>query len=289
MAKARGLGRGLDALLRPQETEDELTFLSPKDLQSGKYQPRTQMDEVALQALADSIQAQGIMQPILVRPLRAAAFGKPRYEIIAGERRWRAALLIDLEEIPVLIRNIEDEAALAMALIENIQRENLNPLEEAMGLQRLTTEFQMTHEEVGRAIGRSRANVGNLMRLLNLCDAVKEMLMNNELDMGHARALLTLDSAMQIAVAQKIVQKNLSVREVEREVANIQKAKQLQGKTKTANVASNNPDLIRLEEELADHLNARVMIRASAKGTGRLTIHFSNNAQLKNLIDKLRE
>ena len=289
MAKTRGLGRGLDALLRPQETEDELTFLSPKDLQSGKYQPRTQMDEVALQALADSIQAQGIMQPILVRPLRAAAFGKPRYEIIAGERRWRAALLIDLEEIPVLIRNIEDEAALAMALIENIQRENLNPLEEAMGLQRLTTEFQMTHEEIGRAIGRSRSNVGNLMRLLNLCDAVKEMLMNNELDMGHARALLTLDSAMQIAVAQKIVQKNLSVREVEREVANIQKAKQLQGKTKTANSASNNPDLIRLEEELADHLNARVMIRASAKGTGRLTIHFSNNAQLENLIDKLRE
>lgn len=287
MARTRGLGRGLDALLRPQETEDELTFLSPKDLQAGKYQPRTQMDAEALENLAKSIESQGMMQPILVRPLKVAAFGKPRYEIIAGERRWRAALLIELEEIPVLIRNIEDEAALAMALIENIQRENLNPLEEALGLQRLTTEFQMTHEEIGRAIGRSRSNVGNLMRLLNLCDTVKEMLLNNELDMGHARALLTLDAASQIALAQKIVQKNLAVREVEREVANIQKAKQSHTKNKKNTRADS--DLIRLEEELADHLNARVMIRASAKGNGRLTIHFANNEQLENLIDKLRE
>ena len=282
MAKERGLGRGLDALLRPREKEDELTFLSPKELRAGLYQPRVQMDEIALLSLAESIKKQGVMQPILVRPVENAALDSPRYEIIAGERRWRAAQLANCEEIPVLIRSIDNEMALAMALIENIQRENLNPLEEAMGLKRLAEEFQLSQQEIANAIGRSRANVGNIMRLLNLCEGVQKMLLEGKLDMGHARALLTLPPATQIALAQKIVQKGLSVREVESEVSRLEKGNEKKQKP------APNLDLIRLEEELAEHLSAKVMIRSSQKGIGRLTIHFADHAQLEDLLNKLR-
>ncbi len=281
MAKERGLGRGLNALLRPREKEDELNFLSPKELCAGQYQPRVQMDEIALLSLAESIKKQGVMQPILVRPIENAPFDSPRYEIIAGERRWRAAQLANLEEIPVLIRTIDNETALAMALIENIQREDLNPLEEARGLKRLAEEFQLSHQEIATAIGRSRANVGNVMRLLNLCESVQQLLLEGKLDMGHARAILTLPPATQIALAQKIVQKGLSVREVESEVARLEKG----GEKKRP---APNLDLIRLEEELAEHLSAKVMIRSSQKGTGRLTIHFTDHAQLEHLLKKLR-
>ncbi len=282
MSNKRGLGRGLNALLRPQENEEELTFLSIGDLCPGKYQPRQQMDEIALMSLAESIKKQGIMQPILVRPIQSAALDAPRYEIIAGERRWRAAQVAQCEEVPVLIRVIDDKVALAMALVENIQRENLNPLEEAQGLKRLAEEFHLTQQEIAQAVGRSRANVGNMMRLLNLCDAVQKLLLEDKLDMGHARALLTLPPALQIALAQKIVQKKLSVREVEREVARL-----LNQKSESFN--KQNPDLIRIEEELAQHLSTRVMIRATQKGKGRLTIHFADNEQLENLLNKLRE
>src|ERR1035437_2754981 len=212
-SKQKGLGRGLGALLDANtgpESTRQATLLVPA-LQPGKYQPRTRMDQDSLNELAASIKAQGIMQPVLVRPL-----SEGKYEIIAGERRWRAAQLAGLSEVPVLVRSVPDNAALAMALIENIQRENLNPLEEAAGIQRLIDEFKMTHHVAAEAVGRSRSAASNLLRLLKLPKAVQNMLMENKLDMGHARALLSLESAQQILLANKIVMEQLSVREAEK-------------------------------------------------------------------------
>jgi ParB family chromosome partitioning protein len=241
MAKLKGLGRGLDALLGEGETQDgeRLLTLPVESLVPGKYQPRTRMDESALIELADSIKSQGLMQPILARAIPGG-----RYEIIAGERRWRASQLAGLKQVPVLVREVSDDVALKMALIENIQRENLNPLEEAQGIQRLINEFAMTHQSAAESVGRSRAAVSNLLRLLNLAKPVQAQLMNAELDMGHARALLPLSHAKQVDSAHEIAHKGMSVREAERLVARLLKpaAKQEERRDR---------DVVRLEEELS--------------------------------------
>ncbi len=281
---ARGLGRGLDALLGGDEAQDAgevLRTLPVTQLQPGKYQPRTQMDQESLAELANSIKAQGIMQPILVR--RVSAVGTPdKFEIIAGERRWRAAQLAGLVEVPVLVREIADEAALAMSLIENIQRENLNPLEEAIGIQRLIDEFGMTHQVAAEAVGRSRSAVSNLLRLQTLHANVQEMLMQNRLDMGHARALIGLSGAKQIAAAEHIVQKGLSVREAEH------LAKRLA--TETVKPAKkSDADVTRLQEELAELLGAAVSIQPGKKGNGVLKIHYANLDQLDEILDGLKK
>ena len=258
--KMKGLGRGLDALLAGNETagKEQQRTLPVGSLQPGKYQPRTRMDEESLEELAASIRAQGLMQPILVRPVGNAA-GDERYEIVAGERRWRAAQMAGMAEVATLIREIPDESALAMALIENIQRENLNPLEEAQGLQRLIDEFSMTHQQAADAVGRSRPAASNLLRLLQLIPPVQELLMSGEIDMGHARALLPLSGVLQIQIAQRVVQKGLSVRETERLAQNSLKL------PKTAEVKAPDRDVLRLQEELSDILGARVEIRANKK------------------------
>lgn len=283
MIKMKGLGRGLDALLsgsdKPQG--DEQRNLPVERLRPGKYQPRTHMDQDSLAELAASVKAQGIMQPILVRAVDSTP-GAERYEIVAGERRWRAAQLAGLTEVPVLVRSIPDEQALAMALIENIQRENLNPLEEAQGLQRLIDEFGLTHQQAADAVGRSRPAASNLLRLLQLTAPVQEMLMGGQLDMGHARALLPVSSGQQVGLAQRIVQKNLSVRETERLV------QQLLNPPKTAAETPVNRDLLRLQEELSDSLGASVAIRSSKKGSGKVTIDFASLDQLDGLISRLR-
>ncbi len=281
---ARGLGRGLDALLGGDEAQDAgevLRTLPVTQLQPGKYQPRTQMDQESLAELANSIKAQGIMQPILVR--RVSAVGTPdKFEIIAGERRWRAAQLAGLAEVPVLVREIADEAALAMSLIENIQRENLNPLEEAIGIQRLIDEFGMTHQVAAEAVGRSRSAVSNLLRLQTLHANVQEMLMQNRLDMGHARALIGLSGAKQIAAAEHIVQKGLSVREAEH------LAKRLATETVKPEKKSD-ADVTRLQEELAEFLGAAVSIQPGKKGNGVLKIHYANLDQLDEILDGLKK
>lgn len=283
MNKMKGLGRGLDALLagsdKPQG--DEQRILPVDRLQPGKYQPRSQMDETSLHELAASIKAQGIMQPILVRPV-ASMPGAERYEIVAGERRWRAAQIAGLRDVQVFVRNIPDEQALAMALIENIQRENLNPLEEALGLQRLVDEFGLTHQQAADAVGRSRPAASNLLRLLQLGSSVQDLLMRGEIDMGHARALLPIPAAQQIALAQRIVQKKLSVRETERLVQQI-----LNPRQKPAS-QSVDRDLLRLQEELSDAVGATVAIRSNKKGAGKLTIEFGNLEQLEGILSKLR-
>ncbi len=238
------------------------------------------MNPEALQELADSIRAQGMMQPILVR-----ASGEDRYEIIAGERRYRAAQLAGLGEVPVLVRNVPDEAALAMALIENIQREDLNPLEEAQGVQRLIREFGFTHDQAAEAIGRSRSATSNLLRLLNLAAPVQEMLMGGQLDMGHARALLAVDSATQVQLGHQIVVKGLSVREAEALVARTQRGSVDRASAKSVRRSR---DVERLEEELADALGAVVRLSANAKGKGRLTIEFSSLDQLDGLVARLK-
>ncbi|MBL8483020.1 MAG: ParB/RepB/Spo0J family partition protein, partial [Rhodocyclaceae bacterium] len=252
--KLKGLGRGLDVLLADRRGEEQTQpgTLMLAQMQPGRYQPRTRMDPGSLEELAESIKAQGIVQPILVRPLGAQGFaGDERYEIIAGERRWRAAQLAGLDSVPVLVRDIPDEAALAMSLIENIQREDLNPLEEANGIQRLIDEFGMTHEQAAQAIGRSRPAASNLLRLLQLARPVQEMLMAGDIDMGHARALLPLSKADQAGLAQRVVAKGLSVRETERMVARAAvAAKQVARKT--------DRDLERLQDEIADLLAATV-------------------------------
>ena len=282
MIKMKGLGRGLDALLagcdKPQG--DEQRNLPVERLRPGKYQPRTQMDEASLAELAASIKAQGIMQPILVRAVDATP-GAERYEIVAGERRWRAAQLAGLSEVPVLIRSIPDEQALAMALIENIQRENLNPLEEAQGLQRLIEEFGLTHQQAADAVGRSRPAASNLLRLLQLSPAVQELLMTGKLDMGHARALLPLGGAQQVAAAQQIAQKGLSVREAER------LAQHLLNPPKKAAPAPVDRDLLRLQEELSDNIGAAVAIRSNKKGAGKITIEFNDLDQLEGILGRL--
>ena len=279
--KMKGLGRGLDALLAGNESasREQQRSLSVGSLQPGKYQPRTQMDPASLEELAASIKAQGLMQPILVRPLSGTG---DRYEIIAGERRWRAAQLAGLTEVPTLIREIPDESALAMALIENIQRENLNPLEEAQGLQRLVDEFSMTHQEAADAVGRSRPAASNLLRLLQLVPPVQEMLMRSEIDMGHARALLPLSAVQQIQVAQRVAQKGLSVRDTERAVQQALK------QPKEAVASRPDRDVLRLQEELSDLLGANVEIRANQKGAGKIQISFGDLDQLEGILHRLR-
>ena len=281
--KMKGLGRGLDALLAGNEKpgKEQQRSLPVGRLQPGKYQPRTQMDPASLEELAASIRAQGLMQPILVRPV-GDAFGGERYEIVAGERRWRAAQMAGLSEVPTLVREIPDESALAMALIENIQRENLNPLEEAQGLQRLIDEFSMTHQQAADAVGRSRPAASNLLRLLQLSPPVQEMLMRGELDMGHARALLPLSSALQTMLAQRIVQKGLSVREAERLVQLALKPPH------PAEEAKPDRDVLRLQEELSDFLGAKVEIRTNKKGAGKIQIDFGDLDQLEGILQRLR-
>jgi ParB family chromosome partitioning protein len=283
MIKMKGLGRGLDALLSGSDAkaEDELRNLPVERLKPGKYQPRTHMDQDSLAELAASIKAQGVMQPILIRAVDSTP-GAERYEIVAGERRWRASQLAGLAEVPVLVRSIPDEQALAMALIENIQRENLNPLEEAQGLQRLIDEFGLTHQQAADAVGRSRPAASNLLRLLQLTTAVQDLLMSGQLDMGHARALLPLTGAQQVAVAQRIVQKGLSVREAE------QLVQQIVNPPKKATDKPVDRDLLRLEEDLADGLGANVQIRTNRKGAGKVTIEFNSLEQLDGLISRFK-
>ena len=283
MIKMKGLGRGLDALLSGSDKPhgDEQRNLPVERLRPGKYQPRTHMDVESLAELAASIKAQGVMQPILVRAVDSTP-GAERYEIVAGERRWRASQLAGLSEVPVLIRNIPDEQALAMALIENIQRENLNPLEEAQGLQRLIDEFGLTHQQAADAVGRSRPAASNLLRLLQLTAPVQDLLMTGQLDMGHARALLPVASGQQVGLAQRIIQKGLSVRETERLV------QQLLNPPKQMPEKIIDRDLLRLQDELSDGLGTNVAIRANKKGVGKVTIEFSGLDQLDGLIFRLR-
>lgn len=287
--KTKGLGRGLDALLggSSDTAETEATQASAPSslaidkLQPGKYQPRTRMDEGALAELADSIRAQGLLQAILVRPV-ADAVG--RYEIIAGERRFRAAQLAGLTEVPVLVKSVDDHAAAAMALIENIQREDLNPLEEAQGIQRLISDFGFTHEQAAGAVGRSRSAVSNLLRLLNLAQPVQTMLMAGDIDMGHARALLSVDAATQINLANMIIARRLSVREAEKLVAQALAEDQQQKP-----VPREKPrDIVRLEEELSDALATQVAIKVSARNKGQLVIDFANLDALDGVIARLR-
>lgn len=281
MAKLKGLGRGLDALLgSAAPSEDKLQTLPAHHLQPGKYQPRTHMDEHALADLAESIRTQGVIQPILVREI-----GVDRYEIIAGERRWRAAQKAGLSEVPTVIRKVGDEVVLVMALIENIQRENLNPLEEAVGLQRLIDEFGMTHEACAHAVGKSRSAVTNLLRLLNLADPVREQLMQGALDMGHARALLSLPVLKQIEVAKLVAEKGLSVRETEKLVQAL-----LAGQPAPTAIVQKkvDPDLARLQEDLSDKLGAKVQIASGRKGRGKVTIEYASLDQLDSLLALLR-
>lgn len=278
MVKHKGLGRGLDALLAGDggETGEMLQQLAVGLLQPGKYQPRTHMDPESLQQLADSIRAQGVMQPVLVRPIAGG-----RYEIIAGERRWRASQLAGLGEIPALVREIPDEAALAMALIENIQREDLNPLEEALGIQRLVNEFSLTHQAAAEAVSRSRSAVTNLLRLLNLAPRVQEMLMHNQIDMGHARALLGLTQVKQIDAAHEIIKKGLSVREAEKLAQRMLKPEQ------GIREKEADRDILRLQETLSEKLGARVTVSYRGSGKGRLTIDYDSLDQLDSIIGRL--
>jgi len=280
--KLKGLGRGLDALLAANnapesQRQDKLPVGA---LQPGKYQPRTRMDPGSLEELAASIKAQGMIQPISVRPVAGG-----RYEIIAGERRWRASQIAGLAEVPVLIREIPDDAALAMSLIENIQREDLNPLEEAAGLQRLIDEFGMTHQQAADAVGRSRPGASNLLRLLQLAKPAQDMLMAGDIEMGHARALLPLPKAEQGRFAAMIVDKGYSVREAEKLAA-----RELNPPAKKGGRVngSGDRDLLRLEEELSDALAATVKINANRKGAGSVTIRFGSLDQLEGLLDRLR-
>ena len=295
--RPKGLGMGLEALLGPKVSDSPAA--APRDegapsslklaqLQPGKYQPRTRMDEGSLYELAESIKSQGVMQPVLVRPVGAAGDG--RYEIIAGERRVRAARLAGLAEIPVLVKPVPDEAAAVMALIENIQREDLNPLEEAQGIKRLLDEFNLTHEQAAQAVGRSRSATSNLLRLLNLAGPVQQMLAAGELEMGHARALLALDAADQIQLGNELAQKKLSVRDAERLVA-----KRLAGNGRQTPLLrvkhEKSRDIVRLEEALADRLTASVEIRVQRKTKrgeqGEIAIGFSSLDELNGLLDKL--
>jgi ParB family chromosome partitioning protein len=279
--KMKGLGRGLDALLAGNsdsaDNKSRQEMLPVGQLQPGKYQPRTRMDPGSLEELAASIKAQGLIQPISVRPV-----GGGRYEIIAGERRWRASQIAGLTEVPVLIREIPDENALAMSLIENIQREDLNPLEEATGIQRLLDEFGMTHQQAADALGRSRSATSNLLRLLQLAKPVQDMLMAGDLEMGHARALLALPKSEQGSIAALVVDKGYSVRDTERTVS--QTLNPPAGK----HAKKADRDLERLEEELSDSLGATVKISANRKGAGALTIRFGSLDQLDGILQRLK-
>jgi len=281
MAKLKGLGRGLDALLSGDEerADDALTELPVGLLKPGRFQPRTRMDPQSIAELADSIKAQGLIQPILVRPIENG-----KYEIIAGERRWRASQLAGLTRIPVVIRAVPDKSALAMALIENIQREDLNPLEEATGIQRLVDEFDMTHDAAAQAVGRSRSAVTNLLRLLNLSKAVQDLLMQGKIEMGHARALLAVSGSRQAELAHQIISRSLSVREAEHLVGQAEVTSR-----KVSRVQQRKDrDLLALEEELSEILGTAVTVQTIRGGRGKLTIHYASLDQLDNVLQKLR-
>ena len=288
MVKKRGLGKSLDALLAYSDTDaqpaqaenpnqEKLCHLSVDKIQRGKYQPRREMDQTALAELADSIRSQGVIQPLIVRPVG------DNYEIVAGERRWRAAQMAGLTEVPAIIRHIPDEAAVAIALIENIQRENLNPIEEAMAISRLIEEFGMTHQVAAEAVGKSRTTVTNLLRLLALPAEVKNRLERGELEMGHARTLITLPELLQTQAANIIVARKLSVRETENLVRQL-----LSNEPKRAQRALD-PDILDLQENLARQLRMRVAIQCSAKGKGKLVIHYRNLKELDALLEQFRE
>ena len=303
MVKKRGLGRGLDALLGGAhavktnldaaaggEEASALTASAPNGvlkelpvdlLQPGKYQPRTDMHAESLQELANSIRAQGVLQPIVVRELGNSG----QYEIIAGERRWRAAQLAELHEIPAVIRDVPDEAAIAMALIENIQRENLNPVEEATALQRLIDEFEMTHQQAADAVGRSRAAVSNLLRLLTLNDEVRKLLEHGDLEMGHARAILGLEGEEQARAAREIVSKGLSVREAEQLVRHMR-----DGRTdsKPTVEPTLDPNIARLQQDLSDKLGAKVVFQHATNGKGKLVVHYNSLDELDGILEKFQ-
>jgi ParB family transcriptional regulator, chromosome partitioning protein len=296
--RPKGLGMGLEALLGPTASNTtpsaapsgEPSVLKLSALQPGKYQPRTRMDEGSLYELAESIKSQGVMQPVLVRPIGGT--GSNRYEIIAGERRFRAAKLAGLDEVPVLVKPVTDEAAAVMSLIENIQREDLNPLEEAQGLKRLVDEFHLTHEQAAQAVGRSRSAASNLLRLLNLTAPVQQMLMAGDIEMGHARALLALDAAQQILCANEVTAKKLSVRETEKRVAGWLGGNNNSRQSPLLRVKHDKPrDIVRLEEALADKLTASVDIRVLRKTKrgeqGEIAIAFDSLDELGGLLDKL--
>lgn len=281
MAKKRGLGRPLDALLvgsmvelNETEASEKLCYVAIDLIQRGKYQPRREIDPEALEDLASSIRAQGVIQPIVLRHLLGG-----RYEIVAGERRWRAASMVGLTEIPAIVKDIPDEAASAIALIENIQRENLNPIEEAYALQRLIDEFAMKHQQVAEAIGKSRATVTNLLRLLSLPNEVKAMLEHGELEMGHARALLSLSEAQQIDAATTILDKKFSVREAEELVRKLQ-SPNLPNLQKAMD-----PDIRRLQEDLANRLGMSIAIQCNAKGKGKVIIHYTTISELDTILE----
>ncbi|CAB3778831.1 ParB/RepB/Spo0J family partition protein [Pararobbsia alpina] len=287
--KKKGLGRGLEALLGGSADITEAvrqdgvpTTLPLSRLQAGKYQPRTRMDEGALQELAASIRAQGLMQPILVRGV-----SDEKFEIIAGERRFRAARIAGLSEVPVLVKDVSDQAAAAMALIENIQREDLNPLEEAQGIQRLLDDFSFTHEQAAEAVGRSRSAVSNLLRLLNLAAPVQTMLLAGDLDMGHARALLAVDAASQITLANQVVNKRMSVRDAEKLVAVALKPGPNSAR-RNKSPAANDRDVARLEEELSDLLASAVKIKMGRRGGGQVMIDFGDLDSLEGILGRLR-
>lgn len=291
MAKKRGLGRGLDALLgatAAAATEENTESSTPATaesqiavdlIQRGRYQPRRQFDEDKLRELADSISAQGVIQPIVVRPI-----GDGKYEIIAGERRWRASQLAGLDQVPAIVREVDDQAAMAMALIENIQRDDLNPLEEATALHRLLDEFGLTHQQVAQAVGKSRTTVTNLIRLLDLSPTVKAFVEQGDLEMGHARALLPLTDGLQIEAAQKVVDKGLSVRETEALVRKLNSPQPSSEKEE----AQEDPDIRRLLDDLTDKLGARVNLQQGKAGKGKLVISYNNLDELEGILAHIK-
>ncbi len=283
MIRPKGLGRGLDALLSGADdagAREALQTLAIDRLRPGKYQPRTRMDEASLDELAQSIREHGVMQPVLVRPVEGG-----RFEILAGERRWRAAQRAGLKDIPALVKQVPDQSALAIALIENIQREDLNPLEQANGIHRLIGEFGLTHEAAAKAVGRSRSAVTNLLRLRDLAHPVQEYVMGGQLDMGHARALLGLSAAQQVAAATRVVAQGLSVRETERLVHHL--AQPVRHRARRGARAAD-PDVARLAEELAELLGAKVAIEPKKSGSGRLVITYASLEQLDGILARLR-
>jgi len=278
MIKAKGLGRGLDALLGSSEQPRESMGVLPVNkIRPGKYQPRSRMDQQSLQELAASIKVQGLMQPLLVRQVET-----DQYELIAGERRWRAAQLAGLESVPALVREVTNEAALAMALIENIQREDLSPMEEAAGLQRLIDEFNMTHQQAADAVGRSRSAASNLLRLLNLVRPVQQLVMDGRLEMGHARALLPLAGAQQVEIANQIIARALSVRDAESLVQRQLRAPSMQRRS------GRNRDLARLEEDVSEKLGTTVEIKAGKRGSGKILVHYASLAHLEDILRRLQ-
>ncbi len=283
MTKHKGLGRGLDALLgggAKARADGELSELEVRSLRPGKYQPRTRMDQTSLAELAESIRVSGILQPVVVRPVDDGG-----YEILAGERRWRAAQLAGLERVPALIREVTDEAALGIGLIENIQREDLNPIEESAGLKRLIDEFRLTHDEAAKAVGRSRSAVTNLLRLLELSKAVQEMLLDGRLDMGHARALLGVGKAKQVELAEQVASRGLSVRETERLVQHAVAAPKAGVKAKRHRLDA---DARRLQEELSEALGAPVTVKPRPSGRGSLVIDYASLEQLDGIVARLK-